>query len=334
MYSVCAVVNDKNIFLIVHRGALGDFIMTWPSLLALKEKFSDSHFILIGRPEYAKFAVKKGIIDSFISADSASMTDFFEGAALPRQFPENITSAVLWLQEPGKIENLLRGKFSANIISIRPFKDIETLVAEHYCSLIKDFFGLPCGKSISDYLPRRVGTGTEYIAIHPGSGGQKKNMSPSFFKNLAQELGKRFNMKIVFIMGPVEIESGLSAKFADFEINYHSAEQKGIGISSACGRPAISPLDPDPVQPGVILCRNLDELEEVLSNATLYIGNDSGASHFASFIGIPTIAIYKSGATNPALWGTFGKRSLNILAEDENSAMEKILKSANSMNIY
>ena len=311
MYSVCAVVNDKNIFLIVHRGALGDFIMTWPSLLALKEKFSDSHFILIGRPEYAKFAVKKGIIDSFISADSASMTDFFEGAALPRQFPENITSAVLWLQEPGKIENLLRGKFSANIISIRPFKDIETLVAEHYCSLIKDFFGLPCGKSISDYLPRRVGTGTEYIAIHPGSGGRKKNMSPSFFKNLAQEIGKRFNMRIVFIMGPVEIESGLSAKFADFNINY-----------------------PAPGQPGVILCRNLDELEEVLSNATLYIGNDSGASHFASFIGIPTIAIYKSGATNPALWGTFGKRSLNILAEDENSAMEKILKSANSMNIY
>jgi len=331
-YFKCLMINNKNIFLIVHRGALGDFIMTWPSLLALKEKFPASHFLCIGRPEYAKFAVKKGMIDSFISEDSASITEFFEGSALPPQIPENIAGAVLWLQEPEKVENLLKGKNTANVLSIRPFKNIETIVAEHYFSLVKDFFGLPSGKTITDFLPKRSGTRTEYIAVHPGSGGQGKNMSPAFFKKLAQELEKQLNMKVIFIMGPVEIENGLSAKFADFDIN-HSAEQKEIEISSACGRPANSLLAPAPRQPGVILCRTLDELEGALSNAALYIGNDSGASHFASFLGTPTIAIYKTNVSDPALWGTFGRRSVNILAEHENSAMEKVIGSAISMKL-
>lgn len=326
------MVKHNSFFLIIHRGALGDFIMTWPSLLALKEKFPALHFLCIGRPEYAKFAVKKGIIDSFISADSASLTEFFEGSALPPQIPKDIAGAILWLQEPEKVENLLKGKNTANVLSIRPFKNIETIVAAHYLSLVKDFFGLPSEKTITDFLPKRSGRKTEYITVHPGSGGQKKNMSPAFFKKLAQELEKQFNMRIVFIMGPVEIENGLPAKFADLDIN-NSTEQKEIGISSACERPENSLPAPAPRRPGVILCRTLDELEEALSNTTLYIGNDSGASHFASFLGTPTIAIYKTNVSDPALWGTFGRRSVNILAEDENSAMKKVMDSAISSRV-
>ena len=67
------------IFLVAHRGALGDFVLTWPTLALLRWKYSDHQFVGVGRPEYLKLAQEMGLIDIGYDAESAEMMPLFSG---------------------------------------------------------------------------------------------------------------------------------------------------------------------------------------------------------------------------------------------------------------
>jgi len=48
---------------------------------------------------------------------------------------------------------------------------------------------------------------------------------------------------------------------------------------------------------------SLAELTEIITNAQLFIGVDTGATHLAAATGVPVIALF--GATNPVVWSPF-----------------------------
>ena len=48
------------------------------------------------------------------------------------------------------------------------------------------------------------------------------------------------------------------------------------------------------------------ELFNELRTASLFVGNDSGPSHLAGIMGLPTIALF--GPTDPAVWKPLGPR--------------------------
>jgi len=52
---------------------------------------------------------------------------------------------------------------------------------------------------------------------------------------------------------------------------------------------------------------NLPELMREISRCRLFIGNDSGITHLAAYIGCPTIALF--GPTDPRTWGPIGRRA-------------------------
>ena len=68
---------------------------------------------------------------------------------------------------------------------------------------------------------------------------------------------------------------------------------------------------------------NLLDLAEWLAGARLYIGNDSGITHLAAAVGIPTIAIF--GPTDPRVWAPRGATVLR------NPALEDVLAAANRL---
>jgi len=45
----------------------------------------------------------------------------------------------------------------------------------------------------------------------------------------------------------------------------------------------------------------LSEIKQLLSAASLFIGNDSGPAHMAAAFGVPVVAIF--GESDPAIWG-------------------------------
>jgi heptosyltransferase-3 len=52
---------------------------------------------------------------------------------------------------------------------------------------------------------------------------------------------------------------------------------------------------------------SLVELSQHLRRCRAYIGNDSGITHLAAYLGCPTIALF--GPTDPRVWGPIGRRS-------------------------
>jgi len=53
-------------------------------------------------------------------------------------------------------------------------------------------------------------------------------------------------------------------------------------------------------------CLDLPLLAAVLSQCSLFIGNDSGITHLAAALGVPTIALF--GPTDPYVWGPRGTK--------------------------
>jgi len=57
---------------------------------------------------------------------------------------------------------------------------------------------------------------------------------------------------------------------------------------------------PEEIWEGAVRFDDLGELAVWISGAALYIGNDSGITHLAAALGVPTVALF--GPTEPAIW--------------------------------
>lgn len=74
-----------------------------------------------------------------------------------------------------------------------------------------------------------------------------------------------------------------------------------------------SPEQPPPDAESVCF-PGLGDLADWLSTASAYLGNDSGVTHLAAALGIPTVALF--GPTNPEVWTPRGEH-VTVLRQDE-----------------
>ena len=127
--------------------------------------------------------------------------------------------------------------------------------------------------------------GERVLAIHPGSGSPAKNWSPKNFAKVADWASER--SKVLLISGPAQ-----------------------DGVEEVTGSmKKVSPL----------VANNLPliHLAAVLKISSAYLGNDSGVTHLAASLGLPTVAIF--GPTNPAIWGPRGPGVRIIYGKDLSS---------------
>jgi Glycosyltransferase family 9 (heptosyltransferase) len=69
----------------------------------------------------------------------------------------------------------------------------------------------------------------------------------------------------------------------------------------------------------------LTEVSQRLRYCRAYIGNDSGITHLAGYLGVPTIALF--GPTNPRTWGPIGRRTRIIWKTKlEDISVDEVLK--------
>ncbi len=71
---------------------------------------------------------------------------------------------------------------------------------------------------------------------------------------------------------------------------------------------------------------SLLDLAEWMAGARLYIGNDSGITHLAAAVGIPTIAIF--GPSDPGIWAPANSRALR------NPSIDEVLTAASEQLAY
>lgn len=113
------------------------------------------------------------------------------------------------------------------------------------------------------------------IFIHPGSGSRLKNWPIQYFLKLVRMLSVD-GFEPVFILGPAE--DGV----AEIILRHGLSDEHVLQLF-------------DPVK-----------LVNVLKTGSAFIGNDSGVSHLAAFIGLPTLVIF--GPTHPLRWHPMGRK--------------------------
>ena len=76
---------------------------------------------------------------------------------------------------------------------------------------------------------------------------------------------------------------------------------------------------------------SLTELARYLATCRAFIGNDSGITHLAAYIGCPTVALF--GPTDPRVWGPIGRRSRVIWKTKlEDISVDEVLLALDATN--
>ncbi len=293
--------------LIIHPGAIGDCLLTLPLASFLKENVSPGGVGLIGNPSYIDFYPSRTCVDSIRAYDSVDFHRFFRPAAefeleekdpLLEVFGAYETVISFLGQEGDDFEqnliytlNCIRSA-DLHIIPMKPAGQFTSHVARYYLDVYREqsFRQLPgefnfsqvfvqttdtdrqCGREILNAAGAE--TGKKMAMIAPGSGSVDKCWHLDNFLDLGKTLAAQ-GWAIIYLLGPVEME----------RILHQNVEQmRAIGT-------VLSGLD-------------LTEVLQVLSTASLYIGNDSGLSHLSAMAGLPTLTVF--GRTDARLYQPLG----------------------------
>jgi ADP-heptose:LPS heptosyltransferase len=278
--------------LIIHSGGIGDLFLALPAMRLFRHAFRQSPLYLMGHPERLSLVAYDLKAETIHSVDQAGMAYFYlEDVSLPSPLCSFFSSFEHVLTFSGKdgqtlSKNLakagvgrvltlpalppkgLKVHVSDYRIQLLRKEGIEGEVPDHPLQLSEDAL-----KFSRDYLARSgLKENERILAIHPGSGNPAKNWSPSHFAGIADWAVGR--ARVLLISGPAK-----------------------DGVQEVRGNlKRAAPL----------IAENLSLLQiaAILRRCTAYLGNDSGITHLASSLGLPTVALF--GPTDPEVWGPRG----------------------------
>jgi ADP-heptose:LPS heptosyltransferase len=288
--------------LIIHSGGIGDLLLALPAMRIFRRAFPAAPLELMGHPERLALVSHDLGSTSVHSIDQGGMAYFYaEEAPLPAHlsaFFSSFQASLVFGRQGERVltENLRRAGIERVIlIPSFPPEGLGVHVSDYLVeSLVKA--GIDGEKILAPLrLPEeeiasardfwaghRLIEGEKIVAIHPGSGSPAKNWAPQYFAEVVERASER--CRVLLISGPAD----------------HGVREVKRSLKKA--RPVTADHLP------------LIRLASVLSSCTAYVGNDSGITHLASALGIPTVAIF--GPTNPALWGPQGPQVELIYGKD------------------
>jgi heptosyltransferase III len=279
--------------IIMHQGALGDFLLALPVFEGLHRLHPDMRLDFWTRPNHVALIASRPYLGQFHSTDGPELTPFFHDElwkeAAPPAFFQNARAILVFGQATARtLADRLGKRVSARVAWIRSFPDA-TCRQPVSRFLVRQM--QQAGWPIEETLPRlnpapaeknfvqewfrEQGWGGSPVVLHPGSGGVRKIWPLQRWWELLRWLCRVRQAPVVMVMGPAD------------------------GCLQAMAGEA--------VQLGVTLARDLSlpRLAALLAACRLYIGNDSGVTHLAAVTGTPCIAIF--GKTSPQVWAPPGQ---------------------------
>ncbi|MBS3906150.1 MAG: glycosyltransferase family 9 protein [Syntrophaceae bacterium] len=299
IFSAKGKIPEIQSMLVIHQGALGDFILALPVLSALRRAFPEARPVMMGYPRILQLAEGRFYAEEIFSIDQKGMATFFvrQGPldrTLSQFFGAFELIVVFGKDREGTLIGNLKRACQGRILHINPLPNWDEGVhlsdhllkqltryqisfSETYPSLHliesdrewgKDFW---MEKGVSPEERSRV------IILHPGSGSRKKvwplKKKLDLFRHLQTQLGGKF----LIVLGPAE---GPEVQQAFEELTSpHLIPAKGL---------------------------SLVQLASLMEGCRLFIGNDSGVSHMAAALGLPTLAIF--GPTDQRVWSPRGEK--------------------------
>lgn len=271
--------------LVVRGGAIGDFVLTLPVLTALRAHYPGVPIAVLGRPHIVPLAQAGGLAEEIRSVEDRRLAGFFTRGS--PQDPEwaaffsGCDLVVSYLFDPEGIfrENLRRCS-GAHIVQgpHRPDESQPIHATDVYLRPL-EALGLT-GLDPVPHLhlgPQGSGAGERpqptrrALALHPGSGGDRKNWPEDRWADLIDDLLGETDSPLFLVGGEAEGE-----------------RVKRLASGRPAGRVQLAEQLP------------LVELARRLAECTALVGHDSGISHLAAALGLPGVALW--GDTVEAVW--------------------------------
>jgi hypothetical protein len=239
--------------IVVHKGALGDFLQIWPSLLALSHSFSHLPLYWAGREAYRLWT---------------DPLNFLPCPGQLRLAVDRIYSTSNWPDELQGYRVIWFGLHTPPTET--PFSDLDFvpgITAGTYTPPRRVYadrlnkLGVPEKKDWLQtwramFARTRTADRLQQVLIFPGAGHRAKCWPLSNFFHLASWLARR-GYQPVFVLGPAERERGMEVQ--NFQL----------------------------LQP-----KDFSELQVCLLESDFVIGNDSGPMHLAGLLGRPGLALF------------------------------------------
>ena len=284
--------------LIVHPGALGDGLLALPALRVLQITFPGHRLIWFGHKELGDVLVDTKEVHQSYSFDRL---EFLANRGENDSNQEKFLSIVRgcdraicwfedadgiwrsWLKTAGIQNCILRSPHDPTLLNnhmvdryveiLQPWArttqvlcDIETNVSTTRHLVFPKSYSLRVPSPIKEPL----------IVLHAGSGSRYKCASPVLWASIVNGLmmanPKR---KICLVGGPADIDSLRNVQGLLTHLEY-----------------------------AILTGMDLLQVAQYLRHAQLFIGHDSGLSHLAASLGIPSVLLF--GPTDPAKWAPRG----------------------------
>ncbi len=286
--------------MIVFRpGALGDTLLAFPALAALRRVFAGAWLCAVGNAPALELAREAGLVDAVLPFDDLRWVDLFSETGMrseeARQTLAGARLAVLWLRDSaGLAARNLRALGIAQVLSApgRPPEGARIHAVDYLLGTLASVLGSDAAsapaavpvlelsaaaRAWADEEWTRRGLGdTPALLLHPGSGGREKCWPPERFAALAGRFIEA-GWQVLVVEGPAD-DTAAAALLAALPAE-RAQHVAGLALS---------------------------QLAALLAHAALYIGNDSGVSHLSARVGVPTLALF--GPTDPAIWAPRGPR--------------------------
>lgn len=283
--------------LVIRGGAIGDFILTLPALAALRAQFPAAHLEILGYPHIAQLALAGGLVDRVQAIEARGLAGFFardgELSEDLRDYFSEFDLIISYLYDPDEVfqANVRRcatGQFIAG--PHRPDEQGHTHATQVFLKPLErlaifDADAVPrlMVKPVSGRFPTihttpsdKQGAGST-IALHPGSGSERKNWPEARWAELLAHLAERTEARLLLVGG--------------------EAEGERLQHLAAALRPS---------RREVLQSRPLPELAARLQTCRVFVGHDSGITHLAAALGLPTLALWAD--TVEEVWRPQGQR--------------------------
>jgi heptosyltransferase III len=303
--------------LLIRPGALGDTLLTFPVIEALRAETPNPHVMLVGNKAVLPLAHAFGLAEEVFNYEDPLWSGLFVTPPLDSigrnrslcSVLSGIDRVVAWLSDPDNIvhQNLqAAGIPLVTVVPGRPPAQERIHVVDYLARTVgvstnpHPHYG-NCSSMTDDNAPGQE----RAFAIHPGSGGARKCWPPERFAAVIRRLWQ-WGWPALLLSGPAD----------------HERLEVLLKLLPA----------PPPSLLKLLVDVPLLDLVPVLCQCRGYLGNDAGMTHLAALLGLPTLVLF--GPTDPQTWQPRGRAVSIIHAPNlEQLAADRVIKYIESMEL-
>jgi ADP-heptose:LPS heptosyltransferase len=295
--------------LIIRPGAIGDTLLTLPVLTYLRTQLGTTPLTFVGNSRVLPILQAFGMSEASMDYEDPRWSQLF---LTPRQqhapdffaYLHTFTLAICWLRDSeGCVRQNLRaaGIKQICIVAGRPAPKQQMHITDYLAHSLRPILQYPPvtplpwqAPTAYAWQPPTLTTDTivqrRYIIIQPGSGGKDKCWPLAAFTEVIKQLWQQ-EIPVLLLTGPAEQE-------------------------------LLHRLQPLLATAPTGLLRRMDNaplltIANAMRTARGYLGNDSGLTHLAALLGLPTTAIF--GPSDPLRWHPIGPHVRILHATDINT---------------